>query len=548
MSDPSTGRAAVDDRRRSEDGRAAESSPPLVKGSVATRLFGGSAAGSLGFAVTVLQAVLQVPLLLQVWPAETFAVWMGVQGLFGLITSVDVGFHAFVGAEANMVGVERPAEVQRLLSSAVRVTVVSAVLQALGCVLVALVGRTGAGLGPWAAYLREVGPPLVALALYWLLIGSLNGLLCRLFLAHGETVRYQLFGVVQRALVFLAVIAEAWGGGGVTEVAVAYAFASGVVSAFTVLDLCRRRGPLMPRWMDGSWGQAWTTLRRSLGISLSMFLEQTTNGGVAAFASAALPAATASQFSTMRSLTNAVSQASGVVMFPTVPEFGRDATPARIHRASLLIDALMLVCVTPMAVATTAAAPWVPGLYAVWTRAVLGFDPSMFVALSAAVLIRQLGLPYLLFLIATNRVHGQFAATCLRAVVLVVTAAAIGRSAGAGGIAIGLAASELAVLAFASAATAADFRRYDGRIGRRHAVLAALHVLTTVTVLLAASEPRFSKGFPWAFGLAAHAAILGAQVRAVPPAFRERVRTWWAGTVRWTAGRWTDHATGPGNP
>jgi len=126
---------------------------------MASRLLGGSAAGSLGFALSVLQAVLQVPLLLQVWPAETFILWVGVQGLFGLITSVDVGFHAFVGAEANMIGVAKPGEVQRLLSSAMRFTMASATLQLVACVIVSIIGWAWAGAGQATSYLEDVGPP-----------------------------------------------------------------------------------------------------------------------------------------------------------------------------------------------------------------------------------------------------------------------------------------------------------------------------------------------------------------------------------------------------
>jgi O-antigen/teichoic acid export membrane protein len=496
---------------------------PVLKGSVASRLLGGSAAGSLGFALSVLQAVLQVPLLLQVWPAETFILWVGVQGLFGLITSVDVGFHAFVGAEANMIGVAKSGDVQRLLSSAMRFTTASAALQLAACVAVSVIGCTWAGAGRSMSYLKDIGPPLVALAAYWLIVGSQNGLLCRLYLAYGETVRYQLFGVAQKALLFIATVATAWCGGGVLKVAIAYAFAAGAVAACNVIDLKWRRAAVMPRWETGCWSQGFAIFRRSLGISLSMFLDQITNGGVAAYVSAAIPSATAAQFSTIRSLTNAISQASGVVMFPTVPELGRDATPSRIARAALLIDALMLVCVTPLAVAMTFAAPWIPDLYATWTRKVLSFDAVVFVALAAAVLIRQVGMPFTLFLSATNEVGSQFKATCLRAAVLAAGVACLAAVGGAAGIAAALALAEAVVLGFAYLATSFCFQQYNGCLGRLQAALALAHVCTSVVVMFTAYRFVESSSGAYAAGVAVHAVIAITQVRAVPEGLREKL-------------------------
>lgn len=516
---------------RPDHADVAEASAPAgaVKGSLASRLLGGSLAGMIGFGLSVLQAVLQVPLLLQVWPAETFAIWMGVQGLFGLLTSVDVGFHAFVGAEVNMLGTDRPVEVRRLLSSAMRMTTASAILQVAACAVAVGVGRGWAGLGTVPGYLAEVGMPLLVLSLYWLVAGTQNGLLCRLYLAHGETVKYQLFGAVQKACTFVAMIATAWCGGGVSEVSLAFAVAAGVTAMAAVLDITRRRSDVAPRWAAGSWATAWSTLQQSLGISLGMFLDQSANGGLTAFASAALPATRASQFSTVRSLTNAVSQAAGVVMFPAVPELGRDATPRRIGRAALLIDALMLACVTPLAIATTLTAAWIPELYRTWTRGVLAFDPGVFVALAAAVLVRQVGMPFQLFLIATNRVRSQFITTCLRACVLAVGVAALAASWGAAGLAAALAVAEVAVLAYASFAAARAFRRYDGVVGGYHSGLALLHVLTTTLVMFVTFRSNGSTAVPCTIGFLLHVGIVAAQVTGMPPVVRDRLSRWWFG-------------------
>jgi O-antigen/teichoic acid export membrane protein len=509
------------------DGAAVAMDAGFVKGSIGSRLIGGSAAGAVGFGLSVLQAVLQVPLLLQVWSAETFAVWMGVQGLFGLMTSVDVGFHAFVGAEVNMLGGARPVEVRRLLSSAMRMTTASAAIQVAACAIAVMIG--GTGLHPVSDYLAEVGVPLLALSLYWLAAGTQNGLLCRLYLAYGETVRYQLFGVAQKACTFLAVIATAWCGGGVAEVATAFAMAAAGTSVLNILDLKVRRPAVYPHWSLGDWRSAWSALRQSLGISLSMFLDQTANGGLAAFVSATLPATGAAQFSTVRSLTNAVTQASGIVMFPAVPELGRDATPSRIGRAALLIDALMVVCVTPLAMATTLVASWVPELYRTWTRGVLDFDASVFIALAAAVLVRQLGMPFQLFLIATNRVRSQFTATCLRAGILGAGVAVLAPTGGAAGIATGLLLAETVVSGYAFAATAADFKRYAGCLSGGHAGLALLHVITALLVMFATFRPGVSAALPCGIGCLVHLGIAAAQARGVPAFLRQRLADWWAG-------------------
>ena len=153
----------------------------------------------------------------------------------------------------------------------------------------------------------------------------------------------------------------------------------------------------------------------------------------------------------------------------------------------------------------------------------LAFDAAVFVALAAAVLIRQVGMPFQLFLIATNEVGSQFKATCLRAFFVAAGVASLAAVGGAAGIAAALALAEAGVLGFAYLATTASFRQYDGSLGRLQAGFALAHVCTSVVVMFATYRFTISSYFVCAIGMAAHAVIAIAQLRTVPEVLREKL-------------------------
>ncbi|MCE2725691.1 MAG: hypothetical protein LW698_02795 [Planctomycetaceae bacterium] len=494
----------------------ADPQTPVI-GTMLSRLVGGSAVSLIGFGVTVLQAILQVPLLLAAWPAETFAAWVTALAMHAFVISCDVGFHSFIGVEITLTGLGDCRPVRQLFGAAVRIWGVFSVLQIAILAAVWFGPDLLAGMDiPSIEILRAARAPFAIFVIQWIFVGSFLSLVCRVLLAGGETIFFQWFGVLHRTLLFAATVTAAWAGAGAGAVAIAYSFA-GTLSALLCITYVLRRYPaIVPKSPDGSWQIAWSLFRRSTGLTVSSMLEQSSVGGLTTAVAGVFDDLQTAAFATMRSLANFVTQAAGVVLNPTVPEFGRAATPENIHKAALIIDSALIIGTTVLATTVSVASPWTRALYGAWTRNELPFDTWLFVGLVAAVLIRQVGVPFHCFLHGTNRVRQQFVATAVRASVLFGTLPLAINRLGLSGISTAMVAAEICTAAYLLVVVRQAFREYGQPLQLISPILAAAQTLGAVACLGGALASPVGSHACVGAAIAAHTVLLGLQLRSLP--------------------------------
>lgn len=489
-----------------------------IRGTMLSRLLGGSAVSLLGFCVTVLQAILQVPLLLEVWPAETFAAWVTATAMHSFLVSCDIGFHSFIGVELILSGLGGHARVRRLFAAALRVWVVLSLIQLAVLAVVRWGPSTLAAFHPETARVFEsAGKPLAVLIAQWVLVGSLHSLVCRVLLAGGQTVLFQWLGIIHRTLLFAATVAAAWLGLGATGVALAYSAAGSLSAVLTIWFVLSTYPMIVPRLSDGSWRAAWALFGRSTGLTFANMLEQSSVGGLTTAVAGAFHELQVAAFSTMRSLANFVSQAAGVVMNPAVPELGRSANPESIHKAALIIEGAFVVGCATLAAGVSLAAPWMADLYAAWTRHALPFEPLFFIGLVAAVLVRQVGMPLQYFLLATNRVRPQFIASAIRAAALYASLPVLIPWLGLVGVGTAMVVAEACCAGYLAVVTRRAFLECGGTLPPWGARLATAHVVVAVAALFGVMVVRHHAMVWLASALAAHVVILGLQIRQFPP-------------------------------
>ncbi|MDZ4688737.1 MAG: hypothetical protein SH850_26995 [Planctomycetaceae bacterium] len=502
----------------SSEGDVAEiAAASSVRGTMLGRLLGGSAVSLLGFFVTVLQAILQVPLLLAVWPGETFASWVTAVAMHALLVSGDVGFHSFIGVEIILIGLEKTADVRSLFAASLRIWAILSLVQAAVVGVVWCVPGLMASVAPdTARLLASAAGPLAVLVVQWILVGSLHSLMCRVLLAGGQTVLFQWLGIVHRTLLFAAIVTAAWFGLGVNGVALAHAGVATVSGVVVVAYVIRDYPGILPRWADGTCRSAWTLFGRSTGLTFSSMLEQLSVGGLTTLVAGAFHELQVAAFSTMRSLANFVTQAAGVVMNPAVPELGRSAGPSTIHKASLIIESAFVIGLAPLALAVSLAAPWMPALYGAWTRHELPFDVPLFIGLVVAVLVRQVGMPLQYFLLATNRVRPQFTASAIRVVVLYGFLPVTIPWMGLGGVGAALVVAEVCCTFYLVTATSRSFVECGGTLEPRSIHLASSHALIAAAAISGVLLVGGSQIVCIGSALVAHGIVLGLQIRRLP--------------------------------
>jgi O-antigen/teichoic acid export membrane protein len=507
-----------------QDAVREESVSGPIRGTMMSRLVGGSAVSLLGFVVTVLQAILQVPLLLAVWPTEAFAAWVTALAMHALLVSPDTGLHNFIGVEANLIGLNRHAEVRRLYAAALRIWVVFSVLQLVIAAVVFGTPELASGIHAETAHmLRAAAGPFVILAVQWVAVGSMLGLLCRVLLAGGQTVLFQWLGVIHRSVLFVATVAAAYAGLRPLGVAWVYGVVASISGAVTIAYVLRHYPEVIPRWGDGSWRSGWQLFSRSTGLTAASVLEQSSVGGLMTVVAGVFRELEVAAFSTMRSLANFVTQAATVVMNPTAPEFGRSATPETIKNAGLMIDVAYIIGTSALAAVVSFASPWIPGLYASWTRHELPFDAMLCVGIIVAVLVRQVGGPLHHFLYGTNRVRAQFNAAAIRAAALYGSLPACIAAMGISGVGVAMAAGESCCVAYFAVVTAKVFRELGGAIPSRSSLLATAQVLVSLACLVAVLVMKGPAFVCVALAAAAHAVLLVLQLRRLPASLLSRL-------------------------
>lgn len=495
-----------------------------VRGTMLGRLLGGSAVSLIGFVVTVLQAVVQVPLLLSVWSTEQFAVWITALSMHALLVSCDVGFHSFIGVEVILNGLHQRSAVRSLFASALRMWCVFSIIQAaFVCALWMLPWALTQHAPDGARLIRSSVQPLAVLVIQWIVIGSPLSLVCRVLLAGGQTVAFQWFGIAHRSLLFIATIAGVWCGLDVLGVATGYAVVASISAAVAITYVLRQYPSIVPHWSDGSWWNGFRLVIRSTGLTLSSLLEQLSTGGLTTVVAGTFHGLEVAAFSTMRSLSNFVSQAASVVMHPAVPELARSADSRTIHRAGFMIEAAELLGVAFLAIAVSVSCPWLPALYSAWTRHELPFDSILFTGLVAAVLVRQIGMPLQCFLLATNRVHPQFISSVIRSAVLYGSMPVFIARLGLGGIGAAVATAEACCAFYLLIVTRRCFVECGGRLPQRGIELAAAHVLTAVLVLWGVLVVGGSAPLWLGAAVVAHSMILIAEIRRIPQELASRL-------------------------
>ena len=72
--------------------------------STAARLISGSAASWAQIAVNMASQIVLVPIYLSYWDAETYGVWLAVQGIMSVLSMLDLGHQNFLAYEFLRLG------------------------------------------------------------------------------------------------------------------------------------------------------------------------------------------------------------------------------------------------------------------------------------------------------------------------------------------------------------------------------------------------------------------------------------------------------------
>jgi O-antigen/teichoic acid export membrane protein len=363
--------------------------------------------GFLLLLITVAQPLLLVPILLSGWGEGRYGVWILLTSTAATLQSLDAGFQGYLGNEFNRVYAENPANLRRMVSSALRICYcLGSVHLLLGLGLILSGGflkllPSGLSTGEIA----DARGMFLVMVVHWSLLGSVTGLLGRVFPPVGLYARSQWWGVASRLGFLIAVAATVLGGGNLTAAWLAAAVTSFVVCVALVIDMRRHLRPWLSWWEGGSFRSGLGLFFRSFLLSGVGFAEGLVATGLLIVLGSRFSAGGVAIFATLRTMSGMLAQVAMLVVSPITPDLVRFFVQRDGAKLGDTLRVLRLMILGGGGAALVLLAAVAEPLYRVWTRGAITFDYPAFALLSWAAYVRLGGLPEGITLRSLNRNH-----------------------------------------------------------------------------------------------------------------------------------------------
>jgi O-antigen/teichoic acid export membrane protein len=450
-------------------------------GRLERRLAAGSLASFVSLLVTIGTAIVQVPLLLDAWGEETYGAWLLVTATYSLIVSLDVGHQNYVANKISMLGLHDVAACRRVLGSAVKAACVIGVAEV--AVAVATVWS-----GVWSVWLpgesamhialrAQTGIVLITLTTWFAFLGSIGGILVRLYMAGGLYARSVWIGIAQRLVMFVGLSIAAVSGLSLVGATSVYLASGSLVCAYSFYDIRRKFPAYWPWWRGGSLIAGLRQAGLSLGLTATSVSDQCAAAGLLGISGSRVHAAGVATLGTLRTLSSSILQAAGVLVLPVGPDLSRFAASADHRKAAATLSVLWLISTAPLCLGVTVFGPLAEAVFKWWTRGALAFSVNLFALLALGALVRQWQSPMALFLFSANRMRAQVVISLIRTSSLILTLASgfyFTSDITIAGLAVVV--SELVAAATTVAFVSLFLREIHGRLPRAAAATAALQV------------------------------------------------------------------------
>lgn len=496
----------------------------MRQGAVHFRAMQGSTAAGVSVAFTLVQSVVQVPVLLHFWSSDTYGTYMSLLASVAMVTSLDSGHQYYVGNLFNDRWVRNRSQLQVELSSSVRMAGVLAATEILiGGGLVLCGGLAWGAHRATADTGRGLGAALTLYLIYWGVFGAVGGLLVRLYQPAGLFARSQWLGIASRFLAFAALVGAAAGGGKVFGAMAVQVAVGTVFNVFLLRDLRRQIPEVYPWWRGGHWGTAWRNFMSSLVLTGNGVAEQLAGSGLVLLVGRMLSPGAVAIFTTVRTVANTALQGTGVLLSPLGPDIVRYHVKGEGTKLVAVFSASWLLGNTLIAAGLALGVLVLEPIYTLWTRGLMPLDRSLFAALGLAVAIRQWAAPCQTYLASINRLRPQTTMAVARAVLGLGTAGALLPWLGLPAAGLGVLAAEVGAALIATKAAQAELLRFGTVFPRRPAAL-ALAQLGLAAVVLGAFAARVPGLGVWSGAALIGVCVLGwQQWRALSDGVRSRL-------------------------
>lgn len=386
---------------------------PNASKSVEKRTLESTIAGLILFVLTFAQSIILVPVFLKFWGTEKYGVWITLYAFINLMRTLDLGHQNYVGNEFNKLFHTNKDEAKKAIGSGVRIAYLLGFIELSVYLLVLLSGIhkqvTGIALEEY-----PIAPGLLSMLFVWMAVGSVSGILVRMIMALGRYSRSIYLNMISKVFEILAMLACAYYNTSINMLCYVLTIVSLLYTLLLFYDIKKQMPEFYPWWQTGSWKQGFAALSKSIILTVNNFIEQFNNMGLILLISKMLGPLLVPVFTTIRTISNTVVQATSLVLTPLSPEITRYYATNDHNKISKVVDTNWFISGLLVNLPFVILTPFVSYLYAIWTKGKLPFDPQLFFSLTLSVSVINFGRSYLTLLTGINALKSLLLLTISR--------------------------------------------------------------------------------------------------------------------------------------
>ncbi|RAJ96083.1 O-antigen/teichoic acid export membrane protein [Larkinella arboricola] len=393
--------------------------------STVSRLVSGSLASWARIGVTVLIQVALVPIFLSYWDVSTYGIWVAIQALISVLNILDRGYVDYLGYEFLKLGKDNSVQISKKLWSGIWVLLIT------GAVEVILVGLFSFSdfLTNTLAEGNNINQDLVWQASWtlifqwagWTFFSNTTGLFFRALSVWGYYSRMAWWDVAIPLLTSIASVIIVIYGGNLFMVGLGSNAFLGIITIFRFYDIFKLLKKEAIKKEAGSLQTGFNNYLISLMLSGRYFFENFRQQGIRLILTPLVGITGLAAFSTMRTGANVVQQGLLTITNPMLPELMRFLNQKEQDKMEATFGTVwfVLICVLSPGVMVLQAV--VEPIFVTWTKGKILFDPILFGALSASILVYSVAQPAMAIIVGNNQLKKQIVLSIISAFVLLAS-------------------------------------------------------------------------------------------------------------------------------
>lgn len=379
--------------------------------STLARIVSGSLASWAQIGVTLLSQIVLVPVYLAYWDADIFGVWLVIQAMVGMITTLDLGYHEYIGYEFLKFGEDNLKKLSEYVWASILVSVIlNSLLFLVVFVLLYFTNVFSFLLNSDSVQTELMYESVIVFLLQlfnWFIISSISGIFSRSLIPFGYYPRtawwsffYALVSSTTPVIVIILGADLLWAGVASTISCLIFC----VPLYIDLLRLYRKNGL---HFCCPSLRLAYKSFLESLAISGKVVLEIARQHGIRLLISPLAGTQSLTSFATMRTGANVALQGLNTITNPLMPELVRFLHKRDQERIDASFGSLWFTMVTIMIPAVIGIQIFIEPLFLIWTQGKVAFEPLVFALLSISILVYALAQPAISVVRGNNLVTAQ---------------------------------------------------------------------------------------------------------------------------------------------